>query len=52
MIINNNIIEGKLSKILSSEVCIKLVALALIGTHEVGLSFKKVGDPCFKVFIQ
>jgi len=43
-------IEGKLSKIFVSEVCIKLVALRINrwATQEVARSFKKVGDPCYK----
>jgi len=40
---NTKIIEGKLSKIFISEMCIKQVAL--IGTQEVARSLKKVGDP-------
>jgi len=40
--INTKIIEGKLSKIFVSEVCIELVALrALISTQEVARSCKK-----------
>jgi len=31
-------------------VCIKLVALHIIGTQEVARSFKKVGGPCFREF--
>jgi len=44
--INTKIIESKLSKIFISEVYIKLVSFAVIGTQEVARSFKKVGDPC------
>ena len=51
-IINDNIV-GKMNKIFISEVCIKLVvALALIGTQEVALSYMKVGDPWFRGFDQ
>jgi len=43
--INTRVIESKMSKTFSCEVCIKLVAFALIGTQEVARSFQKVGDP-------
>jgi len=43
--INAKVTEGKLSKMLISLVCIKLVALRINRTQEVALSFKNVGDP-------
>jgi len=46
--INTKIIESKLIKFFISEVCIKLVALRIIGTQVVARSFKKVADPCRK----
>jgi len=44
--INTRISEGKLNKILLSEVCIKLVSLRMNLYQAVAHSFKKVGDQC------
>jgi len=43
--INTKIIEGKLSKIFISEVCIELVALRINQYTRIARSCKKVGDP-------
>ena len=47
----NNIIKDKLRRSVISEACIKLLALR-IDTQEVALSFKKVGDTCFRISLR
>jgi len=43
---DNSIIKDNLSKMFISEIYVKLLAFALIGTQEAGLSFKKAGGSC------
>jgi len=47
--INTKIIEGKLSKIFISEVCIKLVALRINRYTRSSSQFQKVGGHCCRV---